>query len=324
SANALAGAYEYLTKKHDGQNTDVSRLFIYYNARAKNKKSGSVTDSGCSMESAIEALKEFGTCLESIWAYDISKVNIRPNDQAYRDAKNHTISEALEVDINLFEMKSCLAQGYPFAFGLRLCASFEKAAKTGLVPMPNGSENKLKMHNCHALLAVGYSDRSKVFIVRNSWGERWPSLGNNQSYQQNWSTNQFDQQNWSPNQFNQPSQQSWDNNQFYQHNDGNNQLGQEIWSQNQFVQQNWNNSQFSGGNSQFDQQTWTYNQSQQQDWSTNQLDPQSQQHWNGNQFYQPNDGNNSFGQGMSSNNQWNQQNQPQWGNNQYGPSYGGK
>lgn len=25
----------------------------------------------------------------------------------------------------------------------------------------------------HALLAVGYSDQSQSFIVRNSWGENW-------------------------------------------------------------------------------------------------------------------------------------------------------
>jgi C1A family cysteine protease len=25
----------------------------------------------------------------------------------------------------------------------------------------------------HAMLAVGYSDESKAFIVRNSWGEDW-------------------------------------------------------------------------------------------------------------------------------------------------------
>ncbi len=27
----------------------------------------------------------------------------------------------------------------------------------------------------HALLAVGYSDQSESFIVRNSWGENWVS-----------------------------------------------------------------------------------------------------------------------------------------------------
>ena len=31
----------------------------------------------------------------------------------------------------------------------------------------------------HALLAVGYSDQSKAFIVRNSWGEDWVSKKEN-------------------------------------------------------------------------------------------------------------------------------------------------
>ncbi|CAF4360146.1 unnamed protein product [Rotaria sordida] len=35
SANSLAGAYEYLLKKVNGSNIDMSRLFIYYNGRAK-------------------------------------------------------------------------------------------------------------------------------------------------------------------------------------------------------------------------------------------------------------------------------------------------
>ena len=46
TANAIAGAYEYLIKKHlDGAEVDVSRMFIYYNARWRagnqNKKTGS-------------------------------------------------------------------------------------------------------------------------------------------------------------------------------------------------------------------------------------------------------------------------------------------
>jgi hypothetical protein len=135
------GAYEYLTKKANGRNTDVSRLFIYYNARVKDQKSNKVVDSGCTMTSAIEALEEFGTCLESVWPYDISRVNTRPNEQAYQEAERHKITEALQVDINLYEMKSCLAQGFPFAFGLKLYTSFDQAAKTGVVPMPNLWDN---------------------------------------------------------------------------------------------------------------------------------------------------------------------------------------
>ncbi len=133
----LLGAYEYLTKKANGHNIVVSRLFIYYNSRVKaNHNSDSITDSGCSMTDSIEALEEFGTCLESIWPYDISRVNKRPNDQAYEQAESHTINKAYQINLDLNEMKSCLAQGYPFAFGLRMFTSFDNAAKNGVVSIP--------------------------------------------------------------------------------------------------------------------------------------------------------------------------------------------
>ncbi|CAF5228409.1 unnamed protein product, partial [Rotaria magnacalcarata] len=79
TSNSLAGAYEYLIKKSHGTNIDVSRLFIYYNGRVKRTHLPIVTDSGCSMTNAIEALEEFGTCLESTWPYDIASVNKIPN-----------------------------------------------------------------------------------------------------------------------------------------------------------------------------------------------------------------------------------------------------
>jgi hypothetical protein len=34
-------------------------------------------------------------------------------------------------------MKSCLAQGFPFAFGLKIYSSFDKAAQTGIVSVPS-------------------------------------------------------------------------------------------------------------------------------------------------------------------------------------------
>jgi C1A family cysteine protease len=139
----VSGAYEYITKKSDGQDIAVSRLFIYYNGRAKADPS-SITDSGCAMTDGIEALEELGVCLESIWPYDISQVNTKPSDEAYQDAKGHTITEALQVNIDLNEMKSCLAQGFPFAFGLKLFASFDKAGTTGTVPMPSSTDGSRK------------------------------------------------------------------------------------------------------------------------------------------------------------------------------------
>lgn len=162
-AHLFSGAYEYLMKKSDGRNTDVSRLFIYYNSRARNNKSRHLTDSGCSMTSAIEALEEFGTCLETIWPYDISKVNSRPSDRAFHEARNHTITEALQVQIDLNEMKSCLAQGFPFAFGLRLFKSFDKASRGGAVPPPNSSDRMRSSHG-RSLYFFLHHDNQPLFV----------------------------------------------------------------------------------------------------------------------------------------------------------------
>lgn len=155
----IPGAYEYLTKKANGRNTDVSRLFIYYNARVKDQKTERVIDSGCTMTSAIEALEELGTCLETLWPYNIAQVNARPSGPSYDEAKRHKITEALRVNINLHEMKACLAQGFPFAFGLRLFTSFDQAAKTGVVPMPTGADIG---RQSHARFAARYVSREKV------------------------------------------------------------------------------------------------------------------------------------------------------------------
>ena len=141
------GAYEYLTKKANGKITDVSRLFIYYNGRVKDGNSHDVSDIGCTMTSAIEALEEFGTCLESIWPYDISKVDQRPHGQAYQSGTRHKITEAFKLNVNLHEMKDCLAQGFPFTFGLRLYSSFDDAEKTAVVPMPNTRDISRDTHD---------------------------------------------------------------------------------------------------------------------------------------------------------------------------------
>ena len=143
----FSGAYEYLLKKTSGQDIDVSRLFIYYNARVRDEGSDeNLEDEGCTITSAIESLEEFGTCLESIWPYNANRTNKRPSDEAYGAAENNTINDALQVKINLHEMKSCLAQGFPFVFGLKLFKSFNQAAKKGVVPMPKQGDQGRESH----------------------------------------------------------------------------------------------------------------------------------------------------------------------------------
>jgi C1A family cysteine protease len=73
-------------------------------------------------------------------------------------------------------MQGCLASGYPFVFGFTVYESFESeaVASTGVVPMPASGERTV---GDHAVVAVGYDDAKRNFIVRNSWGSDWGDKG---------------------------------------------------------------------------------------------------------------------------------------------------
>lgn len=177
-ANAVAGAYEYLAKMHTGNDVDVSRLFVYYNARRLEVEADTpIEDDGACIRSAIESLKLYGACAEVTYPFDEKRVNEVPPPPVYAEAAQFLVEDMRLVPTELAAWKSCLAQGLPIIFGLNLYQSFERQRKKGMVPMPSAREAARASHGSHAMLAVGYSDPDRVFIVRNSWGADWGDRG---------------------------------------------------------------------------------------------------------------------------------------------------
>lgn len=158
-----------------GKEIDVSRLFIYYNGRLKDGYTvDSMQDSGATLYGVIRGMQQFGSCKESIWRYLLASVNRKPSYESYSSAKRYRVTDVVPIATHLNTMKSCLAEGFPFVFGLKLFESFHRAATNkGRVPIPSKHEPQSATHGWHALVAVGYSDRAKAFIVRNSWGKQW-------------------------------------------------------------------------------------------------------------------------------------------------------
>lgn len=176
TANAVAGAYEYLVKRHkEIDDYDVSRLFIYYNARTID--GNPEEDAGCVIASAIESLKESGACSEETWPYEIEEFAEEPPEEAYTEAAGFIVEDIQVVPATLKAWKEALVEENPIIFGLNLFNSFDSQRKPGLVPKPTSKEVAREEHSGHAMLCVGYSDRDKVFIVRNSWGEEWGDKG---------------------------------------------------------------------------------------------------------------------------------------------------
>jgi C1A family cysteine protease len=173
-ANAVAGAYEYLVKKHIQRDYDVSRMFIYYNARDIGGIDG---DNGSVIADAIEGIRQHGACAEETWPFELSEVNSEPSEDAYAEASEFVVEDMQLVPMALDAWKTALAEGYPIIFGISLYESFDQQRKRGVVPLPTPNEVSRASHGGHAMLCVGYSDPDKVFIVRNSWGEDWGDNG---------------------------------------------------------------------------------------------------------------------------------------------------
>ena len=185
TANAIAAAIEFDLKKQ-GMDFMPSRLFIYYNERVMEGTVGS--DAGAQIRDGIKSVASQGDCPESEWPYDDTpagpdgvfppnaRARMQPPASVYADAVKHKALKYQSVDQNLMDMKGCLSDGYPFVFGFTVYESFESqaVAQTGDVPMPQPNENIL---GGHAVLAVGFDDDERKFIVRNSWGAAWGDSG---------------------------------------------------------------------------------------------------------------------------------------------------
>jgi C1A family cysteine protease len=183
TANAIGGAIEFERRKA-GQRPGFtpSRLFIYYNERAIE---GTVAnDGGAYIRDGIKSVNKQGVCPEKLWPYDDTpavtdggpwpagaKPAQKPPKACYDAALDYQAIQYQRVMPMLNQMKGCLAEGNPFVFGFTVYASMYdgNGAPRKVVPMPGFKD---KVLGGHAVLAVGYSDASQQFVVRNSWGPR--------------------------------------------------------------------------------------------------------------------------------------------------------
>jgi C1A family cysteine protease len=172
TANAGGGAIQAEMRKQGEKDWTPSRLFIYYNTRAIEGTTS--YDSGGQIRDVFKTINSQGYAPESEWPYDISKFAKCPPKSVYTDASNTKVIQYLRVNQDLNTMKSCLAAGYPFVFGISVYDSFEEATD-GVIPMPDPNNESLL--GGHALLCVGYNDQLKRFKFRNSWAQSWGMEG---------------------------------------------------------------------------------------------------------------------------------------------------
>jgi C1A family cysteine protease len=176
TANAIAGALQFLQAAQNEPLVMPSRLFIYYNERLME---GTVdSDAGAEIMDGIKSINSQGFCSEDEWAYDPNAFAITPTDACYANAAKDLLLQYLSVDNTVLDdLKAALVQG-PVVGGFSVYDSFESVAvaATGMVPMPNLETESVQ--GGHAILVTGYDQASQLFRVRNSWGPWWGLAGN--------------------------------------------------------------------------------------------------------------------------------------------------
>src|ERR1035437_9291613 len=170
---ALGGAFQFEQLKQikkRSQSFIPSRLFIYYNERVLEDSVNS--DAGASLRDGIKTLNDQGVCSENLWKYKISKFTQKPSTTCYASALKNQVQQYLSVAPSIPQIKQCLAEGYPVAFGLSVYSSFmtDQVAQTGIMPMPQDGD---QLEGGHAVMAVGYDNSKSALLVRNSWGKSW-------------------------------------------------------------------------------------------------------------------------------------------------------
>ncbi len=174
TANAIGGAFHFDLIRQKAAVFMPSRLFIYYNERVIENTVNN--DNGAQIRDGIKTVNKQGVCPEPSWPYNISEFAQKPHANCYNEALKHQVLSYQRVVRDINQMKGCLADGYPFVFGFTVYESFEGSAvaKTGILNLPKKTE---KVVGGHAVLAVGYDDTGKRFVVRNSWGANWGQKG---------------------------------------------------------------------------------------------------------------------------------------------------
>ncbi len=173
-ANAVVGALEFHQKKAGLPLTDLSRLYVYYNARAL--AGAEMQDGGSLIHHGMAAVLAHGACEARMWPFQEAMVTTRPTEACYKDAMRNEAVQFARTPVGVPAL-TALSQGLPVVFGMYAPSEYYQiAAQTGVMPKPSEVVTT-QPPSGHAMLIVGYDMTEQTYLVRNSWSAAWADQG---------------------------------------------------------------------------------------------------------------------------------------------------
>lgn len=173
SGAAVVGAYELILKKdYPEKYTDLSSLFVYYNARLLEDSIDK--DNGAFIRSAIKAAYKYGLCAESTWPYFTDAFAALPPIACYENAMHRKIKNYHRLS-DLDDTLDALNNNHPVMIGVALYTQFNDITRGDpVLKMPMEGQD---MMGSHAVCAVGYDAERKQLLIKNSFGSSWGMHG---------------------------------------------------------------------------------------------------------------------------------------------------
>lgn len=179
-ACSVAGCLAYLLRlKHPRFRTRLSRLHIYYYGRIEGGYPIE-QDCGLSIRDGYKSVAKHRVCGERDWPHMAANLPLEPDKYARDRPVMHGVMRKLRylrVTQDLIHLKTCLNEGYPISFGMKVYDSLltDEVARTGLIPFPDLLQEETDGGHCVTL--VGYDDVAESFKVANCWGPSWGDKG---------------------------------------------------------------------------------------------------------------------------------------------------
>jgi C1A family cysteine protease len=173
AANAAVGALEYHQRKAKLPTMDLSRLFVYYNARNLADKAGD--DCGTLIPHVMASVMAHGACEERLWPYIEAMWPSKPTNACYENAMRYEAVVYARTPLG-DECLLAVAAGLPVVFGTAMPGEYyDLVWAGGQVPQFDGVTPQ--SDSGHAMLIVGYDIPSRTWLVRNSWGDTFGEGG---------------------------------------------------------------------------------------------------------------------------------------------------
>lgn len=172
TANAALAADDFYYHAPKKGTWIPSTVFTYYNCKEKNKDLKA--DDGSCVEFALKDIRRHGACSAKVWPND-KPWNEKPSKEAYDNGlKGREITNFYRIK-NFQQLKQAIAEGYPCPGCIEW--AFDYYDDDFVLNNPTKADIKKYADRWHAVVFVGYDDKTRLVEIRNSWGEDWCNDG---------------------------------------------------------------------------------------------------------------------------------------------------